>query len=244
MVIVYCRKPKENQPNAPVSAKAVQQPVATFSVPTSTNSIVTHDTITRAQSTVVRPTTQVSITVNRTPVVHTTPKVTSQPISSAPSTPSGLRKPATSKPISTHFATSKSNAALAPYRLVRVTEVPYKSPSDRTITYYGKRRISFNHKSMDSIIKRNGRDKLTYNIDASFKQSHYFVFPNIKGLCNRLQLFAGIYILSSYFRIPIILSKSMGWKQFWDMTEMFPGQLIEVPDRGMFFFNSINNRDL
>ena len=85
-----------------------------------------------------------------------------------------------------------------------------------------------------NILKSLNTSTLKYNIDASFTHSRYFVIPNVKGLCNRLQLFAGLYILSSYFHIPIILSSSMEWSRYWNLRESFPGQLIELPDRGMF----------
>ena len=87
------------------------------------------------------------------------------------------------------------------------------------------------------LLKKNENIPIKYNIDVSFTQSRYFVIPNVKGLCNRLQLFAGLYILSSYFRIPIILSSSMEWSKYWNLRESFPGQLIELPDRGMFYYS-------
>lgn len=93
---------------------------------------------------------------------------------------------------------------------------------------------------MVNILKSLNTTALQYNIDASFKQPRYFVIPNIKGLCNRLQLLAGLYILSSYYHIPIIFSSSMGWRRYWDLRENFPGQFIELPDRGMLFYTDLN----
>ena len=91
---------------------------------------------------------------------------------------------------------------------------------------------------MVKILKSLNTTALQYNIDASFKRPKYFVIPNIKGLCNRLQLLAGLYILSSYYHIPVIFSLSMGWRRYWDLRENFPGQFIELPDRGMLFYTS------
>lgn len=172
--------------------------------------------------------------VTAKPIVTPMPVVTAKPIVTP--NPVAPSKPSTPKPKAPQFsATSKSDTASAPYRLVSISEIPYKSHTKNIITYIGNHPVFFQHNSMDSIIQRNGKGELTINIDASFTQSRYFVVPNIKGLCNRLQIFAGLYIISSYFRIPIILSKSMGWKQVWNMKEMFRGQLIEVPDRGRIF---------
>ena len=196
----------------------------------------TNRTVVPVQLIVLPSTTEAPIAVNRTPVVRTTPNVTLLPNSVITPKPVVPPKPPTPNPIiKPNSIISKSDTAQAPYRLVPISEIPYESHTRNVISYFGNRAASFKHNSMDSIIKRNGRGELIINIDASFTQSRYFVIPNIKGLCNRLQLFAGIYVLSSYFRIPIILSKSMGWKQVWNMKEMFRGQLIEVPDRGMTF---------
>lgn len=36
------------------------------------------------------------------------------------------------------------------------------------------------------------------------KRKKVFYFPNLKGVCNRLQIFSGLYVLSVYFSIPVI----------------------------------------
>lgn len=36
------------------------------------------------------------------------------------------------------------------------------------------------------------------------KRKKVFYFPNLKGVCNRLQIFSGLYVLSAYFSIPVI----------------------------------------
>ena len=115
-----------------------------------------------------------------------------------------------------------------PIRLIPVSEVPY-----RTISDWGFPTVDKSKKSI-RLLKKSESIPIKYNIDASFTHSRYFIIPNVKGLCNRLQLFAGLYILSSYFHIPIILSSSMEWSRYWNLRESFPGQLIELPDRGMF----------
>ena len=55
-----------------------------------------------------------------------------------------------------------------------------------------------------NIFRRYSNKPLKYDISKSFREDKYFVLPNIKGLSNRLQLFSGIYIISSIYQIPII----------------------------------------
>lgn len=193
-------------------------------------------------STPTTPTPTPTTPSNPTPTPPSTPITPSTPIPS-PTTPSNpTPSPTTpSNPTPTPSPTSLTSVPLqsmnttAPStpKLVPITKVPYHSYSKRGFTYVNNRVVSFHGHSMGTYLKRTGAGKLTININASFKRKQYFVIPNLKGLCNRLQLLAGVYILSSYFQIPIILSKSMGWTQVWDLKEMFPGQFIELPDPGM-----------
>ena len=115
--------------------------------------------------------------------------------------------------------------------LISVMEVPYDPCSNWNLRFFDYLI------SVIKLLKKSEQNPIKYNIDASFSQTRYFVIPNVKGLCNRLQLFAGLYILSSYYHIPIILSSSMEWSRYWNLNESFPGQFIELPDRGMI--NSI-----
>ena len=117
-------------------------------------------------------------------------------------------------------------------RLVYVSEVPYSPPQNKSFLYAGNIVAWSWEITLGERLLKIGDFPVTINIDASFPEEHYFVIPNIKGLCNRLQIFAGIYILSSYYHIRILLSKSMLWKRLWNLTELFPGQFIELPDAG------------
>ena len=123
-------------------------------------------------------------------------------------------------------------------RLVPVSEVPYLPPLNKSILYAGNVVAWSWGITLGDRLLRIGNSPITINIDASFQEEHYFVIPNVKGLCNRLQVFAGVYILSSYYRIRILLSKSMLWKRLWNLTELFPGQFIELPDSGTHYLNS------
>lgn len=118
-------------------------------------------------------------------------------------------------------------------RLIPVSEVPYIPPKNRSHLYAGNIVAWSWGITMGDRLKKLGVSPITINIDASFKESRYFVIPNIKGLCNRLQIFTGVYILSSYYHIPVIISKSMLWRELWNLKEMFPGQFIEIPDSGI-----------
>ena len=91
------------------------------------------------------------------------------------------------------------------------------------------------------VLHRIGSGPITMDLNR-LRSDRYFVIPNVKGLCNRLQLFAGLFILSSYHRIPIIripfsisslvVSSSMKWHVMWDLQESFPGQFVILPDPG------------
>ena len=127
------------------------------------------------------------------------------------------------QPNSSQFSTPMTKYT---FGLVPISKVPYEPYSNWNL-------LLFDYVQwLITLLKRSESIPIKYNIDASFTQSRYFVIPNVKGLCNRFQLFAGLYILSSYFHIPIILSSSMEWSKYWNLRESFPGQLIELPDRG------------
>ena len=133
-------------------------------------------------------------------------------------------------PSNTEFEEGNKNNTIRrfqPFRLIPVSEIQYNTISNWSFPIFD------DAYKMIKILNKSETIPIKYNIDASFTKPKYFVIPNIKGLCNRLQLFAGLYILSSYYRIPIILSSSMGWSKYWNLRENFPGQLIELPDRSI-----------
>lgn len=109
--------------------------------------------------------------------------------------------------ISINYIPVYSNKITLKYREFEL--IPMQStvfnPVDAVFPFiFGEQTIHHHLDPANKIFNSIRSNQLSYDLNASLRRPRYFVFPNIKGLGNRLLLLTGIYILSSYHRIPII----------------------------------------